>query len=564
MLAGSAVGGTLKLSKTEGLPTKEKYKISPGGYASKLELIPYEETLKVTFNYDLPALLYNSEMPETCMVDDLTCQWGTQLRSVMNMLRANLTTSGAQSNVTLMALGTRRKRAWFSLAMSAIPIIVDNFPKLLGLFKKTGPPPQQAAVVKYQGGGVPRADSSEMPRALEKLKSHYTKFITSWRENRPKQERFEKHIREEELQVEGLRVITDGILQLVSLDKIMAVCEQGLLPAQLVEWEHLQSAMKKATSHLKNFGAQPVVNQEQWRLLYRMKTTTCSAAGKKFGVQFLLPIQRIGEEQRVFMLTPLPFKFQDLSCYFLEKPMTIVMLGIRTFFLPSSYCDNAEIFCHVPRDTNFDSVPACLTSLFPDAEVLTQSCHPVCQRAIEPIVTGNGDGQLSILTHNDFLLNIVCQDGETQIPNLGVGAMSLKLPCNCEIRSEQKTLVEKRLLCDNGTTPIETEITVPVQWTDRNDLPFRSLMENAPYITNVNFKNVLDEKPQEIIEEFRLPKWAEEFLLTVGAVIIMTIGKVIWMLWKKCRRNGKCKETVIYADTERGVRRRASQNLELD
>jgi len=540
--------------------SRTMYRLSVGGFVEHSPIIPYQEVMAVSFTFKLPGLYFEQNGDSECQVDDTTCIWESQIYRISEFVRANTTRRNGTLSIT--AGPSRRKRALglWSLAASALPLIVDNFPKLLNIFRSPSREvTQEAAVMRYQSP-IPRAGASEIPERLARIHQKYLDFKKKWDDS--KGQTPEKQQKEVQAKIEGLQMISNGLLELVTLDRAMSKCDDGYLPSGLVRTNKLREAMSQVMVHLAKFGAEAVVPSNLWHLMYKMKTASCRVAGGNFVVNFQIPIKRIGEIQNTYRITPIPFKVGDVQCYMLDRAVTVIMMGQRPYFMPVDYCSNDEAFCRVSRDKNAESIPACLTEFFPDDEVLTEECHPVCMRTTQPVITEGSDATISIITDNKFRIQIVCDFGQTEISEVTEGALTLKLPCDCSIKNGVKTLVERNLLCDNKSSVIETHYSVPAQWRSHQVPNFLTLITNPPMVSAEELYIKYENDVSVNGEEFSIPKWAEEFLLALGAVVIMTIAKLLMIVWKRCC---KCKrETVVYAGANTVTNRRASSHLELN
>ena len=171
------VGGQL-LEQEPPRPEQPRFKTTIGAIVTKRQQMPYEDTMLVAFTYGLPKTILGNELDgsQDCPPQNIACGWEIQIQKLSDWLRYSLKNSSNPTEILTPAIsdsgmlqltknGTlvRRKRAWWSLAASAVPLVAEYFPKLINLFRSSDPTPkvETNAVMEYKsaiptsGGDLP-------------------------------------------------------------------------------------------------------------------------------------------------------------------------------------------------------------------------------------------------------------------------------------------------------------------------------------------------------------------------------------------------------------------------
>ena len=542
------VGGQL-LEQEPPRPEQPRFKTTIGAIVTKRQQMPYEDTMLVAFTYGLPKTILGNELDgsQDCPPQNIACGWEIQIQKLSDWLRYSLKNSSNPTEILTPAIsdsgmlqltknGTlvRRKRAWWSLAASAVPLVAEYFPKLINLFRSSDPTPkvETNAVMEYKSA-IPTS-GGDLPEKIARIHNNYIEFKKRWESSKIKSDNSVNY-RKLEAEIDGLQIVTNGLLELSTLDAAMEKCNENFLPPRLVRISHLKDALQKVTSHLLKFNAEPVIPKDNVGMFYNVKSATCTIKDNKFVINFRIPVRKAGDKLQLINLHPAPFKIKDVTCYILDEPVTVAMMGTRAFFLPINYCKEEEFFCQVPRDHNPSEVAPCLTGFFPDEEINTVQCEPKCQRSIEPIVTEAAQSEFWIVTDDQYPISVECPGmKETAIPDIAIGTRVISLPCACSINYGPKILVSAKLICDeNSRNEILTEQLVPIQWTRRPASSFLDLMQKPPTVYQ---REVIVKEENEVEvqgEAVEIPEWAVEILVTVGGSILVTVTTCCLRSWRR-------------------------------
>lgn len=567
------------IQKSEGASSRTGqahiYEASMGVVVTLPRQVPYEDALTIRFQYKVPTILGASTQQDAdrCPPLNKPCLWELQLQRLTDFLRYAMTAdknataetaasalselelraaalsplgqagqrqaqAGRPARPALPAPLRRRKRAFWSIAMAAAPLVAEYLPKLVGWFQKAPEAVQpNNAVMKY-AGEIPAATEDMLSEKLTRLHGHYKKFKENWDKRSQNLKKPDEDTNKTRLQMEGLQVAIQGLLELVTLDAAVGRCLDGHLSPRLVRYQHLTDAVRKATRHVLAFGAEPIVGEAEASALYDMRAVSCSVENDKFVLDLHLPLKRKGEVGQIIHLHPAPFKVKDVTCFLIPGPIAVALLGQRPFFFPIDYCKNVA-YCRVPRDKNPTEVPPCLTAFFPDDELLTRPCEPTCHRSQEPVITESGESEFYVVTDDQYPLQVSCgRSPPIALPEVAIGATVIQLPCDCAIEYGAKTLVTPRLLCDqsNSSEEVIARNIVPIQWTKRVPLPFVDMVQKPPLVHRADV--LLDEEDEVEVrgEEWRFPGWAIDMLVGVLGAAVVAIGTALRRLHRRASR----------------------------
>lgn len=522
---------------------------SIGAVVTTPRQVPYEDTAVVTFRYGLPKMLTAAtpEEQQLCPPTNTACMWEIQLQKLTEWIHAGL----GPNNTAVKASGTespnslhghsRRKRAFWSMALSVLPLLTEYVPKIFSAFTNKDPIANQGAVVEYKA--LPKPAEEDLASKVASLHQAYIAVKQAWSNKSEGQ----KHTIEISMQaqIDGLQVVVDGLLELATLDASVARCRDGYLPPRLVRVTHLKQALTKLQGILAAQGAEPMISYTNWDSAYSLKSVRCAVDNDKFLINLRIPIKKINEENQLFHITPVPYRAWGMACTLVDKPLAVAVLGHRSFFMPKDFCEGLA-FCQVPRDKNPSEVPDCLTPFFPDDEVVTRECVPECHRLSGPIVTEASESLFYVTTDNNYPLEVTCPASVDVVPDTPIGATAIRLPCACGIQYGPKVLAAPKLWCQESNATEEPKIKreLPIQWTRRAALSFLDMLARTPAVPRQEV--TLSEAEVWLQEELDgLPSWAGEALICLVAAIVV----IAWAILRRCRRKCCC----------RGRRRAAAQ-----
>lgn len=371
-----AAPGAVPLADAGEESKENTFLASMGAIVTRLPHVPYEDSLRVEFQFSLPNTLLDVPVSdseaEPCPPDaGVVCMWERQLQFATKTLQAALGGEGDQQRDPSSSLVQswspngklpvkRSKRGFWSIAAAAIPLVTEYFPKLMSLFRLPSAEPEaETAVVKYSAQISPK--STDLSSQLAKLHTDFQKFkseLLPTKQNTSKDKQMQTDI-------QYLQLVMRGFIEINALDQALSVCNENLLPARLVKLPHLKAAIRQVQIKLDPSGAEPVIPDQNVTYYYNLRSAKCRLEGEKFKIDFHIPIKRRGEKLALFHLHPAPFKVRDVICYLLREPLTVAMVNDRPFFLPASYCEEGEFFCSLPRDSNPSELDACLHPFFP-------------------------------------------------------------------------------------------------------------------------------------------------------------------------------------------------------
>ena len=522
------------------------YEASVGAIVKQTALVPYEDHLIVIFNFSLPNLANRTDTQQDCPLDNsYLCVWEAQLHSLRDALQradaepptpqVGFTNPGGLYPATYNGL-RRQRRAFWSIAATAIPLVAEYFPKLVSLFKSSPPPPQveQNAVIRYQQQPV-AGDLSNLPSKLLLIQKEFPSY---------KEKLQRKKGTDLSDKVKGLDVLVQALFEINTIDQAISVCSQHLLPPRLVKLKLLKSALQDAQQRLMKFDSELLVPLTSASAYYQVRSAFCYAVNNTFFVHFKIPIKRQGTASSLYSLYPAPFKIDDVVCYLLKNPLQIALINQKPYFLPPDYCKDTDFFCQIPRDINPTELESCLAPFFSYRNMGVGKCEPSCTRSTAPVVIEIEPRKFWVATDDQFPLTIDCSSANSVLmANVTVGAKIITLPCNCRIVYGTNILVAKRLVCDqHNTSEVLTNQVVPLQWTKRVPPPFMDVVTNDLLILRSEVTTDQEDEVQISGESDDLPHWVQELLAGVGGALLLSVAGFVAAAIKRrcqcCRQDG--------------------------
>jgi len=522
-MAGLLLLVLMTLASVQAVPLPLERILTTGAIVTRLQQVPYRDSMVVEFGFLVPnatALAISAPC--------VNCTWEQKI----NGLAASVGTLLNDQNKVLVQ-GRRKKRAFWSIAAAVAPALIEYFPKLVSLFRSksaaAADETQSVAVVPYKAE-IP-VSAENLPSTLETIHSSFLalkrKFVTV-------------NVRMNNLEnsISTLEKAMRGILQLNNLDQAAAKCALGLLPARLINSSMLADAMGLVQHRLKQFTAELVIPANQLEAYYVVPSATCMANDSVFKIKFRVPIKKMDSTATLYSVHPAPYKVQDVTCYFINKPLQIAIVENHPIFLPQNYCPQDQFFCQVPRDNNPAELDTCLFPLFPVLDPPKDKCKPVCERSQVPVVTEVGPNKFWIVTDDEHPMKIRCHGVETEVENIDAGADLVTLPCDCAVSYSSTLLVSPRILCDEkDVTKLHLERAVPVQWTRRvSFLRFEeivgTLLAVYPSELRVDGEEDVYVPGEAVLEQ----PWLQELLAAGGGAVAAAMLTLAMRLLKRyCR-----------------------------
>jgi Baculovirus F protein len=201
-------------------------------------------------------------------------------------------------------------------------------------------------------------------------------------------------------------------------------------------------------------------------------------------------------------LVSAPFSWHDETCSIIHDPMFLAQSGKEIKIITGSalaHCTSKDNLCFIPRhvsDVNFGS--SCPVKLFLGSTVaeLNQHCAFQCKKS-KAMQVSQIENELYVLTNIRNKLSIECNHVVTEMQDPlqgGPGSLEIKVPCNCELRSQGVVIISKLFPCDSrGIKSVEIYHVIPTLWTKINSLkihntiPHFAIFENYSEFLNLNW-----------------------------------------------------------------------------
>lgn len=258
----------------------------------------------------------------------------------------------------------------------------------------------------------------------------------------------------------------------VKLMEIKHRCALSQLSEHIALPEQLRRQLLKMEEKLKRKGFVFAVPVDQIEKLRNLKLTTCLITRREITATIQIPIRQEGEIQ-VFHVRPVPLFWRGHTCSLIQEERIIIRHnGVLRTLRPQEEegCSaRSRPLCFLPRLHKFmDEGQECLHKLLNGSthDELQAGCRMRCEKSDNKTV-------VTTIREDTFLMHNVQEDTEircgnqsTRIPHEMPGTLEVYVPCECEVKRKDKTLIPILYPCDvRSHNQSNIFQVIPITWS---------------------------------------------------------------------------------------------------
>lgn len=281
--------------------------------------------------------------------------------------------------------------------------------------------------------------------------------------------------------VHGL-LLTNHVMESVRLASALRICQSGMIPQTFIGIDMLTAALQNVTKNLERgrLGYQLVYTNlvQDIEEYYKLPLADCTFSDDfTFIIRILAPVKRTEFSHRLVEINTVPF-LEELSntsgipmrlCRLKLPASKLTLIETNTGLLLDTSCEPNQLCKTSEVSTVFEN-DACTSSLLTENRQLITStckfsCFPLDPIALPLIRRIASDTYVVVGSQNSktkVLLN--CFDKPTELIPIqmkNVGALRIKLACNCHLLYSNHVSYRPRYPCTSKTT---VEHILPFHW----------------------------------------------------------------------------------------------------
>lgn len=259
--------------------------------------------------------------------------------------------------------------------------------------------------------------------------------------------------------------------------------------------------MKKLKLEIEKSEQDIAIPLKQISTYYELPISECSFFQNKILVLVKIPVIQKNQHWDLFELVTSPFAWFNQTCTIPHQTLFLAVNNEPTQDKQSlrqisgsglhqckPYHDK---LCFIPRFSSDNTQgPECARKLYEGCTVqeLSQFCPMNCHTSSSLIISEIAE-ETYIITHPDPTTIIKCGETSSTIPKnySHQGSIKIKLPCNCKLIAQGKTIIPQRFPCPDVVTlkPMAIHI-IPATWSN-----LQSFILNPKITNNVpTYKNI--------------------------------------------------------------------------
>lgn len=345
------------------------------------------------------------------------------------------------------------------------------------------------------------------------------------------------------LQISAHQVIRQlQTVQLIARLEILSQCRENKVPNSIITVDKLKSDLDKVAEALNEDGYELVIPADETTKYLKLEIADCIISGENILINLRIPIRKRGAQWTLYEPIVVPFAWKsntctiksDISFLAVNKDQLISIQG------PGARdCQpNNNLLCYLPRyPADVGSGSMCPIKMFKGATIgqLSSVCVFNCITGNEPQVS-QVDAFTYVITNARGRLNLNCrysQNSSFEITrNQSMGALELKIPCDCELQVRSQTLVTQAYPCQAREMTSQVIHVIPAAWSKLKSLKIsREELQSANKFTTLQ-ECLNEEWPSEIphfnfsILEHRVPQ-APQLIFTREEIDVYSLLSTI-------------------------------------
>lgn len=277
--------------------------------------------------------------------------------------------------------------------------------------------------------------------------------------------------------VHGL-LLTNHVMESVRLASAHRICQSGLIPQTFISMEMLTEALQGASRNLARWNYQLVYTNllQDIEEYYKLPLADCTFSDDyTFIIRILAPIKRMDITHKLIQINAIPFleKLSNNSgiperlCRLKFGTSKLTLIESNTGLLLDTRCEPNQLCKTSEISTVFEN-DACTTSLLTDnRQLITNTCKFSCfsvDSVALPLIQRISPDTYVLVGNSTTPIYINCFDKPKEMIPIrmkNVGALRVKLACNCHILYSNHVSYRPRDPCTGKTT---VEHILPYHW----------------------------------------------------------------------------------------------------
>lgn len=282
--------------------------------------------------------------------------------------------------------------------------------------------------------------------------------------------------------VHGL-LLTNHVLESVRLASALRICQAGMIPETFISMSLLKEALQNMTESTHSFlGYQLVYSNldQQIEEYYKLPLADCTFTDEyTMIIRILAPVKRSKVDHQLVEINTIPF-LEELSnasgipvrlCRLRLPASKLTLIETSTGLLLDTKCEPNQL-CKTSEVSTIFENDACTSSLLLDDDrgLITDnckfSCFPIDPIAL-PLIRRISSDVYIVVGDSNTTVHLNCFDNPKEmipIPLKNVGALRIKLACNCHLLYSDHVIYRPRDPCSGKTT---IEHILPYHWNTK-------------------------------------------------------------------------------------------------
>lgn len=257
--------------------------------------------------------------------------------------------------------------------------------------------------------------------------------------------------------------------------QIIEKCHLNMLSEHIVKPQDLLQQLDSFNTKTKKKGTRLAIPLDNVDLYYKLKITTCKIFNNTLLVKINIPLIDLNLKGKFFKAIPTPVVWENLICNLQIKEIYIYKTENYSKLIETSKescSEHSYPLCNLPRQTqSAERQHKCIHNILSSESItnLQKSCNYECsERGQYPVITALLPNKY-LITNMETPLKIICEregaTAEELSPN-EAGTIEIYIPCNCEVKLENTTLITKVMPCDTKDIEKPTSVSlIPATWS---------------------------------------------------------------------------------------------------